>query len=64
MGTVCGDVVFENISGRRQHLEQIYQSKYVGIIIVMILILYNTKINTEALKPNFMSSLLLCAVFH
>ena len=43
--------------------DQIYRSKCARIIIMMILILYNIYTNTTALKPNFMSSLVICAVF-
>ena len=50
-------------------LDQMNIIKYVRIFIMMILIPYNNmykKMHTNttvALKPNFMSSLLLCAVF-
>ena len=50
-------------------LEQIYKSKYVLIIFMMIIIFFIkfTKMQTTskpvAQKPNFMSSLLICAVF-
>ena len=47
-------------------LDQIYQREYVQIILMMILILYNIlqmlMNTTVAIKPNFMSSMLLCAV--
>ena len=61
------DVVSDSKTSRDEDkiLDQIYKSKYIRII---IMILYDiiTKIYTNttvALKPNFMSSLLLCAVF-
>ena len=49
-------------------LDQMYKSKYVRIFIMMILIflnIFSKKHNkiTVPLKPNFMNSLLLCAVF-
>ena len=66
-----GDVVSESFKKTSRDvdkiLDQTYKSKYIRIIIMMILILYihYTKIHTNtkvSLKPNFMSSLLLCAV--
>ena len=68
----CGDVVLDSFNKTSQDIEnilyQIYKSKYVRIIIMMILIFYNIIRNSiltlaVALKPNFKSSLLLCAVF-
>ena len=61
----CGDVVSDSLKKTLRDedniLDQIYKSKYVRIIIMMILILYNiirTKMHTNttvSLKPNFMS---------
>ena len=60
----CRDVVsgsFNKTSWNEDNiLDQIYKSKYVRIIIMLILILYNILRNTTlALKSNFMSLLLL-----
>ena len=65
-----GDLVLDSFNktflDEDNNLDQVYKSKYVLIISVMILILYNIMrkciLTTVAQKPNFMSSLLLCAV--
>ena len=68
----CGDVVLISFNKASRDddniLDQVYKSKYVRIFIMMILILYNIirkmhSNTTVALKLNFMSSLLLKAVF-
>ena len=70
--SLSGDVVLDNFN--RAYLDefnisdQIYKGKYVWIIFMMILILYNiiqkcVLTHAVALKPNLLSSLLLCAVF-
>ena len=66
------DVVFDSFNKTSRDedniLDKIYKSKYIRIILMMIFIIYNIipKIHTNttvALKPEFMSSLLLFAVF-
>ena len=69
----CGDFVsnsFNKTFRNKDNIsDQIYRSKYVRILIVMVLILYKVirkciiTLYTVTLKPNFMSSLLLYAVF-
>ena len=69
--SICGDIISDSFNKTSRDkdniLDQIYKSIYVRIIIMMILfsiILHEMHTNTTvALKPNFMSSLLLCAVF-
>ena len=58
-----GDVVSDSLKMTFREgvniLNQIYESKYVRIIIIMILVFYNIHTKTTVvLKPNFMSFLL------
>ena len=66
----CGDIVLDSFNkayrDEENILGQIYKSNCVRIILMMILFLYNIIrkcLLTVALKPNFMSPLLLCDVF-
>ena len=70
--SIAGDVVLDSFNrafwDEYNILDQINKSKYVRIIFMMIIILYNIiqklfLTQQIALKPNVMSSLLLCAVF-
>ena len=68
----CGDFVWDSFNKASRDedniVDQIYKSKYIRIIIIMISILYNIikkmhTITTVAIKPNFFSFFLLCAEF-
>ena len=68
--SLCGDVILNSFNKASRDedniLDQVYESKYVRICIMMILIFFKIirKSNANvALNPNFMSSLLLRAVF-
>ena len=63
----CEDVVLDSFNKASRNedniLDQVYKSKYAWIFIMMILIRKFDKTTAVALKPNYMSSLLLRAVF-
>ena len=66
-GDIFSDSCNKTFRNEDNILDQISKSRYVCINIMKILILNYKKMNTNttvALKPNFMSSLLLSAVFH